>query len=216
MKIENDFKIIVVDDHELFRKGVIMVIEKLDFVEIIGEASTGKELLQLLKTNNPDAILMDIKMPEMDGVTATKRVLELYPDIKIIALSMFGEEIYLEKMIVAGAQGFLLKSTNSNELKNAIQTIAIGQQYYSEEFLPYFTNKYISGSTAKGSVKLTKREHEVLTLVGQGLTNRGIADKLFISIKTVINHRANLNSKTGSNNTAKLLAFAIKNKLIEY
>jgi len=209
------FKVIVVDDHELFRQGVIMTISKLDFVDVIGEASNGKELLQLLTQHIPDAILLDIKMPEMDGIETTKAVLSKYPDIKIVALSMFGDEIYLENMITAGAQGFILKNTNATDLKRAIETIAKGQQYFSEEFIPYFTKKYISGKTQNEQNTLSKREIEVLSLIGKGFTNQEIADELFISIKTVANHRASLILKTGSKNTVTLLSYAIRNKLIE-
>ena len=209
------YKIIVVDDHELFRQGVIMSISKLDFVSIIGEASSGKELLELLKSKKPDAILMDIKMPELDGVETTKEVLKKYPDIKIVALSMFGDEIYLESMISAGAQGFILKNTNAADLRRAIETIAKGQQYYSEEFIPYFTQKYISGNSSPEKTIISKRELEVLNGIGKGLTNQEIANELFISVKTVANHRASLISKTGSKNTVTLLSYAIKNKLID-
>lgn len=213
--MNSKFKIIIVDDHELFRQGVIMTISKLDFVEIIGEASNGKELLQLLKHQMPDAILLDIKMPEMDGIETTKLVLKEYPSIKIVALSMFGDEIYLENMIAAGAQGFILKNTNATDLKRAIETIAKGQQYYSEEFIPYFTKKYISSKSQNEQNSLSKRELEVLSLIGKGFTNQEIADELFISIKTVANHRASLISKTGSKNTITLLSYGIRNKLIE-
>ncbi|MFA6402547.1 MAG: response regulator transcription factor [Salinivirgaceae bacterium] len=170
--MNSKFKIIIVDDHELFRQGVIMTISKLDFVEIIGEASNGKELLQLLKHQMPDAILLDIKMPEMDGIETTKLVLKEYPSIKIVALSMFGDEIYLENMIAAGAQGFILKNTNATDLKRAIETIAKGQQYYSEEFIPYFTKKYISSKSQNEQNSLSKRELEVLSLIGKGFTNQ--------------------------------------------
>jgi DNA-binding NarL/FixJ family response regulator len=133
----------------------------------------------------------------------------------VIALSMFGDEIYLENMIAAGAQGFILKNINATDLRRAIETIAKGQQFYSEEFIPYFTQKYIAGNTPPQKSLLTKRELEVLNCIGKGLTNQEIADELFISIKTVANHRASLITKTGSKNTVTLLSFAIKNKLID-
>ncbi len=209
------FKIIVVDDHELFRHGVMLAISKLDFVEIIGEASSGEELIEQLKEKMPDAILMDIKMPGLDGVETTRAVLKDHPDISIVALSMFGDEIYLENMINAGAKGFILKNTNAKDLKRAVETIANGQLYYSEEFIPYFTRKYISKEPQTEKALLSDRELEVLSLIGKGLTNQEIADALFISVKTVANHRANLISKTGSKNTVTLLSYAIKNKLID-
>ncbi len=209
------FKIIVVDDHELFRQGVIMTISKIEYVEVIGEASNGNNLLELLIKLKPDAILMDIKMPDMDGIETTKEVLKKYPHIKIVALSMFGDEIYLENMINAGAFGFILKNTNAADLKRAIETIAKGQPYYSEEFIPYFTQKYIAPKQKSEGIELSKRELEVLVLIGKGYTNQEMADALFISIKTVANHRASLISKTGSKNTVTLLSYGIKNKLIE-
>jgi DNA-binding NarL/FixJ family response regulator len=204
----------IVDDHEIFRKGVIMSLSSLSNIDIIGEAANGVELLEKIEVGTvPDAILMDIKMPKMDGVTATKEVLMLYPNIKIIALSMFGDEVYLEKMISAGAFSFILKHSDGKTLLTAINTIANGQQYYSEEFLPYFTKKYVSGK--KEEALLSKRELEVLTLLAKGYTNHEIADDLFISSKTVANHRANLISKTGSKNTVSLLSYAIKQNLIK-
>lgn len=207
-------KIIVVDDHSFFRKGVIMVINRFNNAEIIGEACNGAELLNLLQNLTPDIILMDIKMPVMDGIEATRKVLERYPEIKIIAFSMFGDEEYLESMINAGIQGFLLKNAESEDMERALNTIANGQQYFSEEFLPYFTKKFLSKDANNTNVSLTKRELEILQLVAQGLSNQEIADKLFLSIRTITSHRANLNSKTGSKNTVNLLTYAIKNKLI--
>ena len=119
-------------------------------------------------------------------------------------------------MLIAGAQGFILKNINAAELKRAIELLAKGQQYFSEEFLPYFTKKYTSKEPKKEKIILTKRELEILALIGKGMTNQEIADTLNISIKTVTNHRANLNSKTGSKNTVNLLSYAVKNKLIEF
>lgn len=207
-------KIIVVDDHSFFRKGVIMVVNRFKNAEIIGEASNGVELLKLLQILTPDIILMDIKMPEMDGIEATRKVLDSYPEMKIIAFSMFGDEEYLESMINAGIQGFLLKNAETEDMERALNTIANGQQYFSEEFLPYFTKNFLSKDANNTNVSLTKRELEILQLVAQGLSNQDIADKLFLSIRTITSHRANLNSKTGSKNTVNLLTYAIKNKLI--
>ncbi len=208
-------KIVIVDDHEFFRKGVGMTIANLSFVELIGEASNGEDLLELLKITKPDIILMDIKMPKMDGITAAEKVKERYPDIKIVALSMFGEEKYLESMLQAGASGFLLKNVDKDGLERALAIIADGKQYFSEELLPYFTKKYTTKEPEDAS-KLTKRELEVLLLVSKGLTNQEIADQLFISTRTIANHRANIYSKVGTKNAVELLIYAIKNKMIEF
>ena len=154
-------------------------------------------------------------MPNMDGIEATQKALEIDPKLKILALSMFSEEEYLEGMINAGAYGFLLKNADTKELEKAITAIASNKQYFSEEFIPYFTNKYMNKGKDDEKAILTKRELEVLNLVALGYTNQEIADQLFLSINTITNHRANLNSKTGSKNTVNLLSYAIKNKLIK-
>jgi len=208
-------KIIVVDDHELFRKGVVMVIKRMENMQVIGEASNGKEFLHLLNSHVPDVVFMDIKMPEINGIEATTEVLARYPQIKVIALSMFGEEEYLQKMIKAGAVGFLLKNSSIQEIEQAIHQVMKGRNCYSNELLGYFTNKYIDPIAQDGSgVKLTRREIEVLKLVAQSLTNQEIADKLFISKRTVDGHKANLIQKTGSKNIVDLLIYAIKSGLV--
>lgn len=209
-------KIVVAEDHAFFRKGVVMSLNRLKYAEVIGEASNGEELLELIKENVPHIIIIDIKMPVMDGIEATKKILKLYPEIKIVALSMFGDEENFHNMIEAGVQGFLLKNTDVDDLDRALQAVAQDQQFFAPEFIPYFRNKYLGKSNKSNNENtLTKRELEVLQLVAKGYTNQEIADKLFISLRTVTSHRSNLNMKTGSKNTVKLLTYAIRNKLIE-
>ncbi len=205
--------IFLVDDHEFFRNGLSVAINRSDNMQVIGEASNGAEFLKKTENNIPDIVLMDIKMPKMDGIEATIQAVKKFPGIKIIALSMFGEEEYLESMLEAGAQSFLIKNIGKEELFNALEKVAQGKQYFSEELIPYFTKKYI-GKNDIDNPKLTKREVEVLQLIADGLSNKEIANKLFISLRTVTNHRANLNMKTGSKNTAGLLAYAIKKNLV--
>jgi DNA-binding NarL/FixJ family response regulator len=209
-------KIIVVDDHELFRQGILMVINKMDNTKVVGEAANGRAFLHLLNSVKPDIVFMDIRMPEMDGIEATKEALSRYPELKVIALSMFGEEEYLQKMINAGAVGFLLKNSSIDEIERAIELVKAGKNCYSNELLGYFTNKYISKKPDDTSmVKLTRRELEVLGLVAQGLSNQEIADKLFISKRTVDGHKANLIQKTGSKNIVDLLIYSIRNGIIK-
>lgn len=209
-------KIFVVDDHELFRKGVIMVLKKMDDVEVIGDASNGKEFLNLLNSRRPNIVFIDIKMPIMNGIDATIEALSRYPELKIIALSMFGEEEYLHKMINAGAKGFLLKNSSIEEIERAIHIVNDGKNCYSDDLLGYFTNKFIDSSPKDDDlVKLTRREIEVLNLVSMGLSNSEIADKLFISKRTVDGHKANLIQKTGSKNIVDLLIYSIKNNIIK-
>ena len=152
-------KVMVVDDHELFRRGVVMVINKMENTKVIGEASNGKEFLQMLNSIKPDIVFMDIRMPEMNGVDATIEAIARYPEMKIIALSMFGEEEYLQKMINAGAVGFLLKNSSIEEIERGIISVKAGKNCYSNELLGYFTNKYISKEADDASsIKLTRRE----------------------------------------------------------
>lgn len=215
MYSDKKVKIIVVDDHEFFRKGVILTISKFKYAEVTAEAVNGIDFLEKMNKTKADIALMDIKMPGMNGIEATKKALQKYPDLKIVALSMFGEEEYLESMIEAGVSGFLLKNVNREGLDYALRSIAEGKNYYSEELMPFFTKKYINKFNEDNQAKLTRRELEVLELVSQGYNNREIAEKLFISIRTVTNHRANLNMKTGSKNTVTLLSYAIKNNLVK-
>lgn len=213
--MSKSIKVIVVDDHELFRKGVIMVLKKMDNVEVIGEAGDGKEFLAMLNSHKPDVVFIDIKMPLMNGIEATTQATKRFPELNIIALSMFGEEEYLHKMINAGAKGFLLKNSSIGEIERAIYLVNNGKNCYSDDLLGYFTNKFIDNKPKDDDkIKLTRRELEVLNLVAQGLSNTEIADKLFISKRTVDGHKANLIQKTGSKNIVDLLIYSIKNNII--
>ncbi|HEB62552.1 MAG TPA: response regulator transcription factor [Bacteroidetes bacterium] len=214
--MKSQIKIITVDDHEIFRKGLKVVINQFESTEVIAEAGNGKEFLNLLNSHKPDIVFMDIRMPVMDGIEATKLAISKYPDIKIIAISMFGEEEYLENMIKAGAKGFLLKNINREEIEYAIRQVVTGNNYYSSQLLPYFTQKFIntSNNTEKES-HFTKRELEVLKLITKGMSSKEIASKLYISKRTVDGHKANMINKTGSNNVIDLLIYAIKHKFIK-
>lgn len=214
--MENKIKIMVVDDHELFRNGVIMVLNRLQNTVVIGEASNGKEFLEKLNSVKPDIVFMDIKMPIMNGIDATVEAMQRYPELKVIALSMFGEEEYLQKMINAGVYGFLLKNSSIDEIERAVNLVSQGKNCYSDELLSYFTNKYItSNKNLQDDVNITRREIEVLDFVAKGYSNQEIADKLFISKRTVDGHKANLIQKTGSKNIVDLLVYAIKNDLVK-
>lgn len=213
-------KIIIVDDHNLFREGLRFLLSQSKDIDVIAEASNGLEFLALLETKDPDLVLMDISMPGMDGIEATIKAVEKYPLIKIMALSMFEDQEYYYKMIHAGVKGFILKKTNAAELFDAINKIMSGEIYFSTDLLKsIILNMPKSGSVnsiaAENNIKLTKREHEVLNLLCKGLSSIEIAEKLFISKKTVEGHKYNLLTKTGSKNTVSLVMFAIKNKLIQ-
>jgi DNA-binding NarL/FixJ family response regulator len=214
--MEQLLRVIIVDDHEIFRKGLSMVINKSKFAKVVAEAGNGQLFLNEIENTEVDIVLMDIQMPVMNGIEATKIALERFPKLKIIALSMFGEEEYLQNMVDAGVQGFLLKNISKEDLYRAIQVIAEGRNYYSEELLSFFTKKFIQQPKQETSdANLTKRELEILQLIAEGFTDNEIAEKLFLSQRTVNGHRASLIAKTGSRNTVNLLTYAIKNGLVE-
>jgi DNA-binding NarL/FixJ family response regulator len=208
--------VIIVDDHSLFRNGLKILLTTTGQFKVVAEAENGKEFLDLLTHIQPDIVLMDIDMPVLDGIEATKEALKKYPNLKVITLSMFGEEEYYYKMIEAGVKGFLLKNSDINEVKNALITVYQGGKYFSQELL-YNVVKNIRSSHKEQELSeaLSEREIEVLIQICNGLSNNEIADNLHISKRTVDKHRANLLDKTNSKNTAHLVMFAIKNKLID-
>jgi DNA-binding NarL/FixJ family response regulator len=208
-------QIIIADDHQLFRNGLKILLSSFPEFEVTGEASNGEDFLKLLKTTPADIALMDINMPEMDGIEATRRGLKICPSISIIALSMYGEEEYYYKMVDSGAKGFLLKDSDIAEVREAILTVIKGGSYFSQELLYHVIQKIKHRELQSKTANLSKREKEVLHKICEGLSNQEIADTLFISKRTVDKHRANLLGKTNSKNTASLILFAIKNKLIE-
>ena len=209
-------KIVLVDDHTLFRNGLRILLNTLNNYHVSGEAANGQEFLDLLEQMTPDLVLLDIDMPVMDGITAAKLAIEKYPKLKIITLSMYGEEDYYYKMVDAGVKGFLLKNSDMNEVKSAIETVLDGGNYFSSELLQTLVNSLrTSSKTREPQAELSEREIEILILICQGFSNQEIADQLFISKRTVDKHRANILEKSECKNTAQLVMYAIKNQLVE-
>lgn len=209
--------IIIVDDHQIFRQGLKSIITIENIATVVGEASNGAEFIELLSHLKPDLVLMDIDMPYMNGLEATRKALLMMPDIKIIAFTMFGEEEYYYKMINLGVKGFILKSSGINELERAINDVMKGESYFSNEILRRIICNFNHKKDTKSIVNigLTTRESEVLQQICDGLNNEEIARMLFISPATVKSHRSNLLEKMGCKNTPGLILFAIKNKIID-
>ena len=209
--------IIIVDDHLIFRQGLKSIITLENIANVIGEASNGIEFIELLSDLKPDLVLMDIDMPRMNGLDATEKALEILPELKIIAFSMFSDEEYYYKMIDRGVKGFILKTSGINELETAIQNVMLGDTYFSNELLRKIINNFGRTSITKQTAleNLTERETEILQLICLGLSTDQIAEKLFISPKTVKSHKSNLLEKTVCKNTPALILFAIKNKIVE-
>ena len=211
-------KIIIADDHTIFREGLEFVLSQISDFKVIGTAANGLEILELIDKIEADIILLDISMPMMDGIEATQRILAKKPLQKIITLSSYGQEAYYYTMIKAGVMGFLEKKAGKDELEEAIRAVMGGQNYFPQDILRQLIFK--TGNENKESleikgINLSPREKEVLLLICQGYSNTEIGDKLFLSPKTVDNHRTNLLSKTNTRNSANLVMFAIKNRLIE-
>ena len=209
-------RILLVDDHTLFRKGLKMLLSTRPGYEVTGEAANGKDFLELNLKYNYDIVFLDIEMPEINGIEAAKRAIEQKPELKIITLSMYGDEEYYDQMIEAGAKGFLLKNTNLQEVKTAIDTVMAGGNYFSQELMQNLLRNYKSIRESKEpDAELSEREIEILLLICSGLSNQKIGDQLFISKRTVEKHRANILCKTNCKNTAGLVMYAIKNQLID-
>jgi len=209
-------KVVIVDDHTLFRNGLRILLNTLEDYQVVAEAANGKQFLDLLEKEVPDLVLLDINMPVMDGIEAATIAQKLYPDLKIITLSMYGEEDYYYKMVNAGVKGFVLKNSDIKEVKTALDVVYDGGSFFSSELLQNLVNSLKSSSKSKEfHAELSEREMEILILICQGLSNQEIGDKLFISKRTVDKHRANILEKSESKNTAQLVVYAIKNKLVE-
>lgn len=211
----SNIQVVLADDHQLFRNGLSILLNAFDDFSVVGEASNGEEVVKIVGNCSCDVVLMDIDMPVLDGIEATRKCIEVNPGIKVIALSMYGEEEYYYRMVEAGAKGFILKDSDIAEVKEAIITVNNGGNYFSQELLYNVIQKIKTRETENKMANLSGREKEILLKICEGMSNQEIADALFISKRTVDKHRANLLSKTNSKNTASLILHAIKNKIIE-
>lgn len=208
-------KIFIVDDHQLFREGVKFLLSNCDYISGIYEASSGEELLRNIASVQPDIVLMDIEMPGMNGIETTYECLKIFPDTKIIALSMYGNENYYTGMIDAGAKGFLLKNSKFDDVQRAIAEVSQGNNYFSPEILNGIIKNMNKKQDAAKNSDLTAREIEVLYNICKGMSNQEIAENLSLSKRTVDKHRENILLKTQSLNTAQMVVYAIKNKIFE-
>ena len=215
-------RIALVDDHSLFRKGLKVLLSSRKDFSVVVDAGSGEEFLSLLGEARPDVVFMDYAMPEMNGAETTRRALELLPDLKVITLSMFGDNAYYSQMMSSGAKGFLLKDSEFSEVVEAVETVYGGGTYFSASLLESLSHSMRSAGAAgrlgddiAESDRLSEREIEVLVAICQGLSTQEIADKMFISKRTVDKHRANILDKSGCKNTASLVVYAIRNGFVE-
>ncbi len=213
------YVIAIVDDHKIFREGFKLVLKSIGLVKQVHEASGGKELLEILSKEKVDLVFMDINMPGIDGVEATQKALQLYPGIKIIAISAYDSTDYVNKMIHAGVEGYLLKDADYEEVEEAIKNVMNDKNYFSQKILINITKSSISkrdDNRKKSDLPhLTDRETQVVKMLCKGEGKREIAAKLFISERTVEKHKENLLMKTGVNNSVNLVIYALKHKIAE-
>ena len=211
--------ILVVDDHSLVREGIITMLSVYDDFDIIGDAESGEEALKKIDSLLPDVVLLDINMPGMNGIETAKQILQDYTSVKIIILSMDVTQDHISEAIKAGVAGYLAKDTKKETLAEAIRKVMDGEQFFGEKVSQVIFKGFYKQSkgerVASENKVLSKREVEVLQQIASGLSNREIADKLFISIRTVDAHRNHIMQKLNLKSTAQLVKYAIKEKLID-
>lgn len=213
-------KILIVDDHKLIRDGITSFLSDSSKYEITDEVSDGLEAINSIKQNAPDLIITDLNMPNMDGMELISFVKKEFPSINIIVLSMVDETQYIRQVLKLGANGYLLKNSGIDEVKAAIDAVMKGNNYYGGDVMDAVMTQLTTGAKKKkvsrfdNAFSLTKREKEILKLIIEEYNNGEIAEKLFISIRTVDAHKRNMIEKTGSKNMAGLLVWAINNEVL--
>ena len=211
----NSIRIAIADDHVLVINGLKAMLDKVEGMDIMFSVTNGSDLLHELQVRQPDVLLLDIQMPDTNGIDLCKHVHSKYPGVRIIALTNFEQSSYVKQMVRNGAMGYLLKNIDAKTLQSAIRTVVQDKPYIQDQIRNNMLNEVLSGTKATSQgVSLTKREVEILGLVAREMTNQQIADKLFISIRTVETHRINLTQKLGVHNTAGLVKEAYKRGLI--
>lgn len=213
-------RIVLADDHEIFRDGFRVMLKKQASVELVGEASDGEELVQLVRQVQPDVIVTDIKMPKIDGIQAAKALSKEFPKIGIIALSMFDEENLIIDMLEAGAKGYLLKNAHKDEIVAAVEAVHKKQTYYCNH-----TSKKLTKLIAESSfnphrkakhVEFSDKEVSVMRMICQEFSNKEIAQELNLSVRTIEGYRERIQEKINARNTAGIVVYAIRNKIYQY
>jgi len=212
-------KVVIADDHAVVREGIKMILSREPDIEIVGEAGNGREALDLVAKTKPHVVVMDISMPEMGGVEATRRVKEAHPKVNVLALTMHEDESYVFQLLKAGASGYVLKRGAAQDLVQAIRSAARGEAFLypsvARSVLADYLKRVEAGEERHRFDGLTDREREILALIAEGLSNQEIARKLYISIKTVQTHRTHIMEKLDLHNRAQLVRYAIRKGLIE-
>lgn len=212
-------RILIADDHAMFADGISSILNTEKNIEVIGQCLDGPTTLEFLEKNEVDILLLDVNLPGMSGIDVCKEVSEKYKETKVIAISMFNEESFVTEILNNGAKGYVLKNTGREELLKAISTVQSGKSYFSDDVTDTIMKGLMNQRTGSKEVKkeipkISRREKEVLNLIVKEHTTQEIANKLFISLKTVESHRSNLLAKLNARNTAGLVRIAMENNLI--
>jgi len=210
-------KVLLADDHTILREGLRMVLDAQPQITVVGEASDGREAVEMAETLRPDVVVMDIAMPNLNGLDATRQIKKRWPEIRVVILTMHENQQYLMQIVKAGATGAVLKRSAGTELLTAIKAAARGQSYFSPSIASMMLEDYRLRLRDEGiddPEVLTEREREVLQLVAEGLTNQEIADALFVSIKTVQTHRSHIMEKLGVHDRTELVKYAIRTGMV--
>lgn len=211
-------RVVIADDHEMFRDGLGLMLSRQNDIELVGQAEDGKELIQLVEKTQPDVVITDIKMPRCDGIEATKILLKSYPNLKIIGLSMFDEERLIVEMLEAGAKGYLLKNADKSEIADAVQDVYMDKFYYCSHTSAKLSSMILKSSfnpyKKQENVAFTERETEIIKLICRQCTAQEIGSQLFISRRTVEGYRTKILEKMNVKNAVGVLVYALKHKLI--
>jgi len=203
-------RIAVIDDHDLFREGIMLILGQIEGFEVVYNTANGNNFIESIGSMVVDVVLMDIEMPAIGGARVTEKALEIRPDLKVIALTMFSDTGHLTQMIQSGVKGFILKKASKAELEQAIISVQSGGTYFSQEIMQKLAFRFTGKIPAED--ELTTREVETMVLICEGLTSQEISERLHISCKTVETHRSNLFLKAGVRNVAGLIAWDVRNQ----
>lgn len=213
-------RIVLADDHELIRSGLSKLLEGYKDLQIVGEAGDGVEAVERAKQLKPDVLVIDLSMPKLSGIEATKIIRKECPDVGVLVLTMHQNEEYVYQIFKSGAGGYILKEAGKDELATAIRTVAKGEKYFSTRVSEIMVDGYLRRGVARegrqalgadaGGIPLTRREREVLSMIAEGLNNQEISEKLFISPRTVDTHRTNIMQKLDIHDAANLVKYAIE------
>ncbi|MEO8596480.1 MAG: response regulator transcription factor [Candidatus Solibacter sp.] len=211
-------RILVADDHDIVRAGLKSLLERQEDIEIVGEAANGRELVRMVEKLGPSIVVTDIAMPQLNGIDATSQILRHDPDVKVIILSMYADEEFLVRALTAGVKGYLLKDAVQADLLRAVRAVAIGRSFFSPAIAQTLAEDYVRQLQYRGLEDsyelLTEREREILQLLAEGRSNKEVATVLNVSPYTVETHRTHLMQKLNLHNTAEIVLYAVRKKIV--